>query len=306
MARYELRWDLRKVWFYLALALTLLFVVLFGVFVPYVILHLPGPGSTPGNSTSPSPSNTATPYGNFSSFTGLWWLLGPYALALFLPAFFPLLFGSMSSSESLSRERDQGTLGALLSQPLGRSDVVLGKFFAKALEFLVLSTVLVVGLIVAATIVLGPQQYEWGFPLVVLEVALAFLFFAAFGLMISAVTKRPRPVTFLGLVLWVLVLYMLWAASVGSRPLLPLGYYLPFSSAMLATPAVYNLFVHGSATVPVVIQAYLPVFGLVNLNLGVASGSADFVNVTLGLLGGIALCLFLARVGLGATDVRGD
>ena len=306
VARYELRWDLRKVWFYLALTLTLLFVVLFGAFVPYLILHPPGAGSPPGNATTRSPSSTATPYGNFSSFTGLWWLLGPYALALFFPAFFPLLFGSMSSSESLSRERDQGTLGALLSQPLGRSDVVLGKFFAKAAEFLLLSTILVVGLIVAATIVLGPQQYVWGFPLVVLEVALAFLFFAAFGLMISSVTKRPRPVTLLSLVLWVLVLVMLWLASMGSTPLLPLAYYLPYSSAMLATPAVYNLFVHGPATVPVLIRAFLPVVGYVNLNLGSASGFADFLNVTLGLLGGTVLCLLLAQLGLSATDIRGD
>ncbi len=293
MTRYELRWDFRKAWFYLALALTVLTLIVFGIVVPYATR-----GTGGGTSATPTTGTSGLVNG---TVTSSWWLLPPFfGMASIVPAFIPLLFGSMSSSESFARERDKGTLSALLVQPLRRSEVVLGKFAAKAVEFLLLSTILIGGMLVASTVFFGPQEFLDGVPLMIGAIALDFLFFAAFALMISSVLRRPAPVTVLALFIWGFSLYGLYQLA-GRPSLLPLGYYVPFWNAMLVIPGTMSFLVAGGA--PVTVSLYLALY---NLTIGPGTGTSWFLNASLGLVLGTALCLVLAWRGLSSVEVQGE
>lgn len=311
IARYELRWDLRKAWFYLALALTILAVLIFGAIVPTVIIHLSGSASptnsSKANSTATNTSSSSTLL-NASSYP-TWWLFPPYLFSYLLPGFVPLLFGSISSSESFSREREKGTLSALLAQPVSRAEIVLGKFAAKAAEFLLLSTVLVGGVLLLSAEYFGPPQDAAWLPLIVLEVALTFLFFASFALCVSSFTKRPRPVTLLSIVIWLLVLGWMWQSASRGATLVPIVYYVPYSSAMMAIPGAFNFLLHGSAQVSVhlTVLAVLTRFELIHtIYLGQDSGLNYLAGTLIGLLSGIVVFLAIAWLGLSSTDAGGD
>jgi hypothetical protein len=56
-----------------------------------------------------------------------------YIVLLLLAAFFAIIAGLLMASDSISRERREGTLGFLFLTDLGPADVILGKFVAAAL-----------------------------------------------------------------------------------------------------------------------------------------------------------------------------
>lgn len=127
------------------------------------------------------------------SFPATWWEDSVLMMSIF--GFWVLIVGGVSSSESIARERDKGTLGALLSQPVRREEVFLGKFLAKVLIFLLLSSLYVGIAIGLSWFWIGPQtNLEWA-PVAVLELTLAFLFFSAFALMLGCVLRRSRRVS---------------------------------------------------------------------------------------------------------------
>ena len=122
--------------------------------------------------------------------SGLWWVNAVYdVFDLFASGLFPLLIGGFIAADSLATEFDENTIVPLLSQPVKRSEVYLGKFFAKFLLLLavaVLFTLVTVGLSQAS---LGAQGNLGMIPLVVSAELGAFLEFAAIGFFLSSIAR---------------------------------------------------------------------------------------------------------------------
>ena len=221
VARYEIAWDLKKYWVYFSAFILILLAILSGALLPLTVSH--GPPGQFGNSTGSAPIP--------SEIRDTWWEDAVLLMSIF--GFWFIIIGGASSSESVAREKDKGTLWALVSQPARRETIFLGKFLAKVAIFLPLSALYVGLVIILSWLTMGPQaNLQWA-PLAILELALSFLSFASLALCLSVGFRRSRPVS---LLLWVIggaseVLLLLLKDRGLST--VPLAYVLPGENAWL-------------------------------------------------------------------------
>ena len=122
--------------------------------------------------------------------SGLWWANTVFEVFnLFVTGLFPLLIGGFIAADSLATEFDENTIVPLLSQPVSRLEVYVGKFFAKLLILLavsVLFTLLTIGFSQAS---LGAQENLGMVPLVIFAEFGAFLEFAAIGFFLGSIAR---------------------------------------------------------------------------------------------------------------------
>jgi ABC-type transport system involved in multi-copper enzyme maturation permease subunit len=148
-----LTWDLRKKRTPVVVGLILLASFYFGYLVPIIF----------GKSITEERTLLGISFGS-----GLWWVNTVFdVFNLFATGLFPLLIGGFIAADSLATEFEENTIVPLLSQPVKRLEVYLGKFFAKFLILLavaVLFTLVTIGFSQAS---LGAQGNLGMIPLVV-------------------------------------------------------------------------------------------------------------------------------------------
>jgi ABC-type transport system involved in multi-copper enzyme maturation permease subunit len=193
--RYESTWDRRKFWPYVSTALLLVFSLAIVLVLSRILSLIPG--------------------STFSDLSTSAWMYSIVVLVGVPTGFLAFLVGEVSSSGTIGHERDKGTLANLLAQPLRRSEIFLGKYLAKLIWFLALSTAIVTLMIVSSRILLGPQVHLEYAPIVVLDLTLTFLFFAALAQFLSCFFRRSRTVFFIIAVMWLVVtiptsLFIVW------------------------------------------------------------------------------------------------
>jgi len=173
--RYELTWDLRKKRTYIVLGLFLFAAFYFGYLFPI----------TAGKSSITGPNQLGV-----TISSDLWWVLvHNLAFNTFMSGLFPLFIGGFVSADSLASEFDRGTVVPLLSQPVRRVEVYLGKFLAKFLLLLAISILFTLVVLTGSEVSVGAQTHLDMFPLLVFAEFGAFLEFAALTFFIGSFSR---------------------------------------------------------------------------------------------------------------------
>jgi ABC-type transport system involved in multi-copper enzyme maturation permease subunit len=237
-----MHWDRRKFWLYGSIVVLLILFLVFGLALPFSFSRFTS-GSVPG---SPGAAGSSLAW-----LRSAWWEVGTFLLVSLPPGFVAFLVGEASTSGTVARERDKGTLAALLAQPLRRSEIYLGKYLAKLLAFLIISVVIVLGMILTSTIMLGPQLYLIWAPVIILDLAMIFAFYAAYAQFLSCFFRRSRAVFGVIVLTWFLLFVGMEYAASQRVNLLPYAYFIPINSATLALAGTRAYFANPSSIVQV-------------------------------------------------------
>jgi ABC-type transport system involved in multi-copper enzyme maturation permease subunit len=146
---------------------------------------------------------------------------------LFVTGLFPLLIGGFIAADSLATEFEVNTIVPLLSQPVSRLEVYVGKFFEKFLLLLTVSILFTLLTIGFSELSLGAQSNLNMAPLEVFAELGAFLEFAALGFFFGSLARSGSYV--LGLLLGTL-LGVTWTV-------LLLGFQFGLQESMFLLPA---------------------------------------------------------------------
>jgi ABC-type transport system involved in multi-copper enzyme maturation permease subunit len=175
VARYELTWDLRKRLTYVVVGLIFLASFYFAYLVPIIF----------GRSITAEDTLLGISFG--SKF---WWDYTSFEVFnLFVSGLFPLLIGGFIAADSLATEFGENTIIPLLSQPVRRLEVYVGKFFAKLLILLVVSVIFTLLTLGFSQASLGAQSKLDMVPLVTFAEFGAFLEFAAIGFFLGSIAR---------------------------------------------------------------------------------------------------------------------
>jgi ABC-type transport system involved in multi-copper enzyme maturation permease subunit len=162
VVKYEMLWNIRKKKFIGVLILAFVFATL-GIVLPVVLSNASG---------EPLKANPDYIAG-----------VGAGSLGFFL-------FALVIAMNSISGEFETGTIVPLLTKPVSRTMVFLGKLFAAFLLLLMAYTVLFIYQIVGGTIVYGPQNNLHLVPLLMLGNILSTFVWMAIVLALGALTKN--------------------------------------------------------------------------------------------------------------------
>jgi ABC-type transport system involved in multi-copper enzyme maturation permease subunit len=179
VVRYELLWNIRKKKFVGLLILVLAFTTL-GLALPIILSNV---NHKP---IEPNPNYVI----NISSGTGGF------------SGFFLLLFALVSVMNSISGEFESGSIVPLLTKPVSRTTVYLGKFFAALLTVLGVYVVLVIYGAAGGYAIYGPQN---NMPLIfvnLLGTLISTLVWMAIVLMVGSVSKSSMLAALLGIGIW--------------------------------------------------------------------------------------------------------
>jgi len=300
--RYEMYWDSRKFWLYGSMALLTILLLVFGLVLPFSLARF----------TTESPQGLSGAFGvNIAWLRASWWESGTFLLVSVPPGFIAFLIGEASTSGTVARERDKGTLAALLAQPLRRSEIFLGKYFAKLLVFLAISTSIVVAMIGISTVVLGPQLYLVWAPVVILDLTMVFAFYAAYAQFLSCFFRRSRSVFSIIVLTWFLLFVLMEYAVTQRVNLLPYAYFVPINSATLAFAGTRAYFANPNGTVAVSplpgasSGGTLPLLGFNPLSFGNDTTFQFAVMATTGLVLGTILFLVLGWWAFRRIQIKG-
>ena len=192
VARYELTWDLRKKRTYVILGLFLFTALVYGYLLPIVA------GKSFEAWTFLQGANT----GN-----ALWWIdAHNVAFNTFVSGLFPLFIGGFIAADSIGSEFESDTIVPLLSQPIRRSEVYVGKLMEKALLLLVASTVFTLLVVAGSEASVGAQSHLEMIPVVVLAEFGAFLEYTALAFFIGAIVRSGTATLGVLIALFMLIL----------------------------------------------------------------------------------------------------
>jgi ABC-type transport system involved in multi-copper enzyme maturation permease subunit len=162
VVRYEMLWNIRKKKFIGVLILAFVFATL-GIVLPVVLSNVSG---------EPIEANP------------------DYIAGVGAGSFGFFLFALVIAMNSISGEFESGTIVPLLTKPVSRTMVFLGKVFAAFLLLLIAYTILFIYQIVGGTIVYGPQNNLHLVPLLLLGNILSTFVWMAIILALGALTKN--------------------------------------------------------------------------------------------------------------------
>lgn len=205
VVRYELLWNLRKRRVHAA------FIIVFALSTLFLFL----PPLLTGN-IEPNPhfamSESAAPAG---SFGGLFHFI--FALVLFM--------------SSISGEFESGSILPLLSKPISRKTIFLGKLLAAFVILVSMYTVLNVYLLAGGWALYGPQKNLHLIPLGLAGTLISTLVYGSIILTIGSMTKSSTMAGFGGLSIW---LGMAIASGIIAATLGPINilHYLPGGGAI--------------------------------------------------------------------------
>lgn len=161
VVRYELLWNIRKKKFLGMVIVAFVFATL-GLALPVILSNMIG---------EPLSQNPDYAVGS-----------GPGALGLFL-------FALVTVMNSISGEFESGTIVPLLTKPVSRTMVFLGKLFAAFITLLSVYAVLFVYTTIGASILYGPQNNLHLVPLTLLGSILSTFVWIAIVLSIGSISK---------------------------------------------------------------------------------------------------------------------
>jgi ABC-type transport system involved in multi-copper enzyme maturation permease subunit len=164
VVRYEILWNLRKKKFLGMLILAIALVTL-SLFLPFLV------GGLIGQEPEPNPDFALSA------------VAGVGGLGFFL-------FGLVTAINSVSSEFEEGTIIPLLSKPISRSTVFLGKLTGAILTIMATYAVLVAYQVIGGTLVHGPQNNLHLAPLFYFGMILSTLVWVAIVLAFGSASKN--------------------------------------------------------------------------------------------------------------------
>jgi len=176
VVRYELLWNIRKKKLYgvVAIALVLATIQLF------LRVILSGVANQPLSADPEFAISTGTGIGTLGMF----------------------LFALVTVMNSISGEFESGTIVPLLTKPVSRTTVFLGKIFAAFVTLLGAYTVLLVYLAVGGWVIYGPQNNLHLLPFVLFGSILSTFVWATIFLAVGALSKSSIVTAVVGVGLW--------------------------------------------------------------------------------------------------------
>ena len=201
VARYELTWDMRKKRTFVMLAVFLFSSVMIGYLVPVII-------------------GKAAAANTFANATGnTWWVWVVYLVFNGLVAgLFPLLIGGFISTDTFASEFESRTITPLLSQPIRRMEVYVGKLLEKSILMLGVSVAFTAVSFLAAEASIGGQAHLGWYPWIILISFGAFLEFTALAFFLGSFIRSGS--TLLGVMVAVFIgaIIVLGVASLAFGP----------------------------------------------------------------------------------------
>jgi ABC-type transport system involved in multi-copper enzyme maturation permease subunit len=161
IVRYELLWNIRKKKFLGMIVVAFVFATL-GLVLPVVLSNVIG------ESLSQNPD---------------------YAISSSIGGFGLFLFALVTVMNSISGEFESGTIVSLLTKPVSRTMVFLGKLFAAFITLLLVYVVLFVYTTIGATILYGPQNNLYLVPISLLGSITSTFVWIAIVLAIGSISK---------------------------------------------------------------------------------------------------------------------
>jgi ABC-type transport system involved in multi-copper enzyme maturation permease subunit len=202
VVRYEMLWNIRKKKFIGVIIIAFVFATLAWA-LPLVL-----------SATTDQPIN-ANP---------------EYAVTFTIPAFGMFLFALITAMNSFSSEFESGTIVPLLTKPVSRTMVFLGKLFAAFIIILVTYTILFAYTIIGGVFVYGPQNNLELVPLGLLGNIISTFIWAAIILAAGALSKSTivSVLIDLGFLIGLLLAVPIVSVFAGPSPVLN---YVPSSGA---------------------------------------------------------------------------
>jgi ABC-type transport system involved in multi-copper enzyme maturation permease subunit len=202
VVRYEMLWNIRKKKFIGTVIVAFIFATL-GWVLPVVI------------SASTNQTINANP---------------DYAVTFTIPAFGMFLFALITAMNSISSEFESGTVVPLLTKPVSRTMVFLGKVLAAFIIILVTYTILFAYTIIGGIFVYGPQNSIHLVPLGLLGNIISTFIWAAIILAAGALSKSTIVSALIALGVFMGLLLAVPIVSVFAGPSPALN-YVPSSGA---------------------------------------------------------------------------
>jgi len=202
IVRYEMLWNIRKKKFIGTVIIAFIFATLSWV-LPVVL-----------SATTDQPIN-ANP---------------DYAVTFTIPTFGMFLFALITAMNSISSEFESGTIVPLLTKPISRTMVFLGKLLAAFIVILVTYTILFVYVVIGGALVYGPQNSLHLVPLGLLGNMLSTFVWIAIILAAGALSKSTIVSTLVALGFFIGILLAVPIVSVFAGPSPALN-YVPGSGA---------------------------------------------------------------------------
>ena len=153
-----------------------------------------------------------------------------YAVTFTIPAFGMFLFALIAAMNSISSEFESGTIVPLLTKPVSRTMVFLGKLLATFLIILVTYTILFAYTIIGGIFVYGPQNSLHLVPLGLLGNIISTFIWVAIILAAGALSKSTIVSTLIALGVFIGLLLAVPIVSVFAGPSPALN-YVPSSGA---------------------------------------------------------------------------
>ena len=139
VARYEFTWDIRKYRTIVMLFVILLATIGYGIIQPMLLLT-PAERLALGNN---------------------WWMnvIGQHLFTEVVIGVLPLVVGGTLATDSISQEFDKGWIVPLMSQPVSKAEIYIGKVFEKIILCCIFSLVVITVSLVSSYVVDSPASY---------------------------------------------------------------------------------------------------------------------------------------------------
>jgi ABC-type transport system involved in multi-copper enzyme maturation permease subunit len=209
VVRYEMLWNIRKKKFIGIIIISFAFATL-GLVLPVVL------------SSTPIEANP------------------DYVIGVSMSSFAFFLFALATAMNSISSEFESGTIVPLLTKPVSRTMVFLGKLFAAFIIIMVAYTILYVFTLVGGILIYGPQNSLHLVPLALFGDVISTFIWVALILAMGALSRNTMIAALVGLGVFLALLIALPIVSVFAGPSPALN-YIPGSGAGSGGNAMLNL-----------------------------------------------------------------
>ncbi len=176
VVRYEMLWNLRKKKF-LGMILLAVALVTLSLFVPFLLAEVTG------GEVEPNPDFALSA------------IAGVGGLGFFL-------FGLVTVINSVSTEFEQGTIIPLLSKPISRTTVFLGKLTGAFLTLIITYTILMIYQVLGGVLVHGPQNNLHLAPIFLFGMVVSTLVWVAIVLALGCLSKNTTLTALVTVGIW--------------------------------------------------------------------------------------------------------